>query len=145
MDIVTHTLAGAVVASPLRRHASTLCPEGTGSLIPSALLPWRFFGYARRDGLGRLFQLDALSGRIERESVHEILDSRVARHLEGCVEFQLMRELSPAYHVTHVSEEDGQLRIRCQDLRTRNFGGTFGSLELTFRSTGALESKVFHA
>ncbi|MCZ6793580.1 MAG: metal-dependent hydrolase [Planctomycetota bacterium] len=179
MDIVTHTLAGAVVASPLLGSAPlTATCIVFGSVLPDldslsrcfgkvAVLRWhQTYSHSLAavavvtalawPALGTLGAAEpmapplALGGAV---LVHILLDvsntygvallAPFSRR-RYCVEFQLMRELSPAYHVTHVSEEDGQLRIRCQD-QTRNFGGTFGSLELTFRSTGALESKVFHA
>ncbi len=60
-------------------------------------------------------------------------------------EFQLMQELSSGYHVVESRSEDGRTTLVCRDLRTRNFGGRFGVLEVTLGPRGDVEQKIFHA
>ncbi len=129
----------------LRRRAWKQCPADTVSLIPSALYPWSFFGYALGEDRARLFRLNTIRGDIAAESQHTIFDAQYSDRLDDVKEFHLMKGLSPAYHITSVTEENDLTRLVCQDLRVRNFGGKFGELELAFGREGNLERKVFHA
>jgi len=103
-----------------RRRAMRRCPSGTLALIPSALLPWRWIGCAREEGRIRLFRLN---GKLVEQGGVPILDDGDAADVR---EFRSMRALSNAYHVTERTAN----RVVCRDLRIRNFGGRFGTLEL---------------
>ncbi len=126
-----------------RERAGRQAPEGTTSLIPSALWPHRFHGYRLLEGghVAELFEWDAYAdtrrGPVRRVAV---LDDLWSERLAGVPEFDLMRHLSPGFHV--VDERDGKLF--CQDLRTRNFGTNFGDLELVIGSDGALTVERWH-
>ena len=126
---------GAYVSSKgwLRRRALRRCPPGTLALLPSALWPWRWFGFSREGDRVHLFRLNG--GIAEEADVTVLDDSDVA----AVPEFRIMRELSCGYHVV---ERDGD-RVSCRDLRRRNFGGRFGRLELRLEPSG-LRVVEFH-
>lgn len=130
----------------LRRRAASLAPPGTLALIPSALWPRRFHGVAR-ESPGRVltFTLDlAGAGVIHDRRGHEVLDAEFEPALLTLSEFRAMRALSPAYHVTAAHPEPGDRTwVECRDLRTRNFGGDFGRLEVRVAPAGP-EEVVFH-
>jgi hypothetical protein len=128
----------------MHRRAIRLAPPGTESVIPSAILPWRFFGYLRHADGVELFTFHAMRGSIGRHDVRQTFDSRYASWLNQAAEYRLMRELSPGYHAVEIATHKGIVKITCRDLRIRNFGGEFGRLELTFTSDGRLLQKEFH-
>jgi hypothetical protein len=92
----------------------------------------------------RLFRISGLTGAVREEGRRAIFDDGIVERLAGVPEFRLMRELSPAYHVVEVEEAEGGRRVRCRDLRTRNFGGRFGELRVTLDAAGAVTSVDFH-
>lgn len=55
----------------LRRRAARLAPVGTVSLLPTAVVPWKFIGARSLDGEIHLFDLSALDGRLSRERLQE--------------------------------------------------------------------------
>ncbi len=116
----TALLIYIVIKGRLRARALRCCPPETLALLPSALLPWRWFGCARDGDAVRLFRVE---GGVHDEGTVPILDSA---DVEEIPEFRSMRRLSNAYHVV---ERTGDL-IVCRDLRTRNFGARFGTLSL---------------
>jgi hypothetical protein len=127
----------------LRHRAGRLAPDAP-SLMPSALVPWRFFGFTVSGDIVRFFQINALTGREETIATHTVLDARYAETLRRLPEFNLMRDLSPGYHViSAVAEEPGE-RVKCRDLRTRNFGTTFGDLEVVLDAGRKIVSTKFH-
>lgn len=119
-------------------------PPGTRGLVPSELRPWRFLGYAMEPDQATLFHLDASTGKVSQRHQRPLLDERYAEHLERVPEHRLMRELSRAYHVVRAEPAEGGTRITCADLRTRNFGGRFGTLELVLDRDGQVREKTFH-
>lgn len=131
----------------LRARAARLAPAGTLALLPSALIPWEFFGTATVDGdeaQVRTFRLSALSGSLTDDVRVAVIHGRLAEHLAALPEVQVMRDLSPAYHLVEATEIEGGTRVRCADLRTRNFGAKFGALEATVSPEGAVRDVVFH-
>jgi membrane-bound metal-dependent hydrolase YbcI (DUF457 family) len=119
----------------LKARALRLAPPDTVSLLPTALLPWRYLGAAREGESVRLFSLDARTGRTCAEEVVPWLDSHWAAALESLPQYQAMRRISPLYHV--VSASPGQPTILvCQDLRTRQFGARFGELTVAIGPDG---------
>jgi membrane-bound metal-dependent hydrolase YbcI (DUF457 family) len=127
----------------LRRKAGQSVPEAL-SLVPSALVPWRFFGTIQTGDTIALFQVNALTGHRQDLGSHVVLDRDYAGLQNESPEFRMMRELSPAYHVVGaVAEGDGQ-RIQCRDLRTRNFSSTFGDLEVVLDGAGKVKRTDFH-
>lgn len=128
----------------LRARAGRLAPPDTVSLLPSALVPWAFWGVARTGERARLFRLDARDGSLAHEERVALLDADFEGALAHVREFQVMRALSPAYHVvacTLVAEGE---RLLCRDLRTRNFSTRFGELELTLTPAREVQELVFH-
>jgi membrane-bound metal-dependent hydrolase YbcI (DUF457 family) len=115
--------------SVLRRRAAVFCPRAF-SLVPSALVPWRFFGTERSQATITVFQINALTGARVPMTEAPLLDDSFAGVLEALPEFRLMREVSPEYHVVGVSPEGGGTRVICRDMRVRNFGTRFGDLEV---------------
>ncbi|MGE0711782.1 MAG: metal-dependent hydrolase [Planctomycetota bacterium] len=132
----------------LRRRAGELAPAGTLSLLPSALVPWWFLGVAREGSEARLFRLDARDGRLSGEERVPVLDEELLDEEYAAVAelraFQTMRALSPAYHVVEARREAEGTRLRCRDLRTRNFATRFGELEVMIDARGAAHEVAFH-
>src|SRR5262245_6698141 len=127
----------------LRVRAGAFAPDAV-SLIPSALLPWRFFGVANRDRYVRLFQINAITGQREDIAQQEILDAVYADVLDDIPEFKLMRGLSPAYHIVSARPTEAGTLLLCRDLRTRNFKTTFGDLELLLTANRQVTCLKFH-
>lgn len=134
-----------LVKRSLRRRAMTRAPDGTLSLLPSALFPWQYLGCARQGDAVQVFRIDALSGAIDQEERFAILDAAYLEALEQVPEFQTMRRLSPAYHVIKTEDaEAGGVSLLLRDLRTRNFGTRFGEMDLRIAPSGAVEDVEFH-
>jgi membrane-bound metal-dependent hydrolase YbcI (DUF457 family) len=127
----------------LRHRAGTLAPDAV-ALIPSALWPWRFFGVANRGDCIRLFKINAITGRRKNQAQQEFFDATYAGLLANVPEFVLMRELSPAYHVVSVNKTNVGNVVVCRDLRTRNFGTTFGDLEVLLDKNNDVLRTKFH-
>lgn len=127
----------------LRRHALTIAPTGTVALVPSAWLPWRFYGTVRETDAIRQITLDAWRGLVREDARHAIHDAEVADILARVPEVEIMRSLSPAYHALSVERTDTVVRIRCRDLRIRNFTGSFGACDI--EAEAATLRVVFHA
>jgi len=128
----------------IRRRAWRLSPEGTRSLVPSSLTPWRFHGLAVAGQRARLFDLNAVTGAIANDSERPLFDRRYQPWLEKVAEYRLMRDLSVGYYASDACQQDGEMTILCADLRTRNFGGRYGMLEMTFDSQGNVRRKLLH-
>jgi len=131
------------VKATLRVRAGAFAP-GAVSLIPSALLPWRFFGVTNRDRYVCLFQINPITSRRKEIAEQEILDAVYAEALGDIPEFKLMRELSPAYHIVSARPTEAGTLLLCRDLRTRNFKTTFGDLELLLNSDKQVNCLKFH-
>lgn len=127
----------------LRHRAARLAQAGTLSLVPSALVPWRFLGCARVGDQVTTFTLNAINGRKTDPARHAVLDESVATALDALPEFRAMRDLSPAYHVVIVTEANEGASFVCRDLRTRNFGGRFGTLTARLDHDGRVASRHF--
>lgn len=135
----------------LRARAAAAAPAGTMALIPSALWPRRFYGVGGRGeaetgGEGRCFTfvLDLDTAGVHDLREHQTLDHRWAATLQGLPEYRAMRDLSAGYRVTGEREAAGGATwVECRDLRTRNFGGDFGRLEVRVGEAGP-EEVLFH-
>ena len=128
----------------LRHRGLRLSPPETLSLLPSALLPWHFFGCAPQEGSVLLFRVDVLHGCLHEEERVDVLDPRYQDVLEGVPEFATMRRLSPAYHAVERQETSDGTMLICRDLRTRNFRTRFGQLDLLIDSRNAVSQIEFH-
>jgi membrane-bound metal-dependent hydrolase YbcI (DUF457 family) len=128
----------------MRCAAGRYVPDGTRSLVPTTLLPWRYLGYRPDGDRVHLFEFSLLSRQVMSETYQEILDDQYRARLEQVPEYRLMCELTDGYHVTGASEDDDGLTLTCHDLRLRNFGGRFGRLDVVFDECGAIIKKVFH-
>jgi membrane-bound metal-dependent hydrolase YbcI (DUF457 family) len=128
----------------LARRVRRLAPSDVKGLVPSALLPWRFYGYIMHGKRAELRRLNAFTGRQSPQGECGILDDEFAEQLSSVPEFGLMRQLSAGYHVVSAHADGDSVTVTCRDLRTRNFGGRFGILEVTFDSRGRAERTVFH-
>lgn len=128
----------------LRRRARRVCPPGTLSLVPSALVPWVYLGCARQGDEVLVFRVDALTQTVFEVERVRVLDADHRALLASLPEWRVMRSLSPAYHLVSRDEHEGGARLVCRDLRTRNFATRFGQLELQLDSTGAVAGRVFH-
>jgi membrane-bound metal-dependent hydrolase YbcI (DUF457 family) len=128
----------------LRRRAAALAPPGTLALVPSALWPRRFYGVAR-EAPDRVttFTLDVGARTLHQRQEHEVHDQRWGARLRTLPEYRAIRALSPAYHVTAARAGGDATHLECRDLRTRNFGGEFGRLEVRLGAAGP-EEVVFH-
>ncbi|MFT4541048.1 MAG: membrane-bound metal-dependent hydrolase YbcI (DUF457 family) [Planctomycetota bacterium] len=145
----------------LRKRCAGYSPKGTLALLPSAALPWEYFGCAREEHEVRIFRMNSITGSLREESRVPILDREWEEHIQSVPEVCAMRSLTPAFHVisataiearsTGVSPSHagapaivGATRLFMKDLRTRNFGTRFGSLELVLASDGSVIAKEFH-
>lgn len=131
----------------VRSLAGKRAPEGTLALLPSALLPWRFYGCARQAGATEVstFTLNALTGSLSKTQRWPVYDATHEALLETLEEVQVMRTLTPAYHVVEQKTRDDNTQVlRLRDLRTRNFSTRFGELELIIGPDGILREKRFH-
>jgi membrane-bound metal-dependent hydrolase YbcI (DUF457 family) len=127
----------------LRARVGTVASDAV-SLIPSALYPWRFFGVTSGKGLAELFQVNAITRSRKSLRQHQVFDASYLPLLAGVPEFELMRGLSRAYHVVNVSRTDAGELILCRDLRTRNFGTSFGDLEVLLDPDKRVKQIHFH-
>jgi membrane-bound metal-dependent hydrolase YbcI (DUF457 family) len=127
----------------LRRRAGRFSPKAK-SLVPSALVPWRFFGTQREQQAVTLFRVDALTGAQAPVAQVPVLDELFAGVLETLPEFTLMREISPEYHVVSASADGPGTRLLCRDLRMRNFGTRFGDLEVWLDASRQIAQRRFH-
>jgi membrane-bound metal-dependent hydrolase YbcI (DUF457 family) len=128
----------------LRRRALRLAPTGTVALIPSAWLPWRFYGTVEEDGSVRLITVDLRRQRLTDDVRVPVHDVQVQELLRTVPEVAIMRGLSPAYHVVTVTTTGAEQVIRCRDLRVRNFTSRFGACDIT-RIDGRTTRIDFHA
>ncbi len=128
----------------LRRRGLRLPPPGTLSLLPSALVPWHYFGCARQGESVAVFRVDVLRGRVFEEERVAILDAAYAAVLASVPEFATMQRLSPAYHVVEGRASPDGTKLVCRDLRTRNFGARFGQLDLLLDARSVVRQVVFH-
>jgi len=127
----------------LRRRAGALAPDAV-TLMPSALCPWRFFGVAKCGNCIRRFQINAINGSRKNLAQQEVFDAAYGGLLVKIPEFTLMRGLSPAYHVVSATRTEAGELVFCRDLRTRNFGTTYGDLEVLFDTNRAVIRTTFH-
>lgn len=128
----------------LRRRASRYAPPNTLSLIPSSLVPWRYFGCAESDCGIRAFRISALAGSVDRQEDVHVHDKEYAYALNAVPEFKIMRQLSPAYRITEATPVANGIRLTCRDLRTRNFGGRFGELIAVVTADGRIIERRFN-
>jgi membrane-bound metal-dependent hydrolase YbcI (DUF457 family) len=128
----------------VHRHAACLAPAGTLSMIPSAIVPWRFFTCQTQADVVQVFELSAIRGASTTPKSWQTFDSKYENWLNQVVEYRLMRELSRGYRAVEVTEDGNRTEVICRDLRIRNFGGSFGRLELTFAADGKVVGKKFY-
>jgi len=127
----------------LRRRAAGFCPQAK-SLVPSALVPWRFYGTDRQQHTISLFRVNAIIGTRSTVGEVPILDDAFVAALNGVPEFRLMREVSPEYHVVGASADGPGTRVLCRDMRMRNFGTRFGDLEVWLDSNQQVARSRFY-
>jgi membrane-bound metal-dependent hydrolase YbcI (DUF457 family) len=128
----------------LRSRAGRLAPVGTVSLLPSALTPWKFLCAKVEKDEASLFYLNACTGATVSKHSVPIHDAIFKPLLAQLPEFKIMQELSPAYHVVDVVNEERGKRILCRDLRTRNFGTSFGDLTVWLGETNQITRIHFY-
>jgi hypothetical protein len=136
----TYVLAKCI----LRRRAGAVC-SGSKSLVPSALVPWRFFGTKGHERSISLLRVNAITGACSTISEIPILDDTFLSALNQVPEFRLMKEISPEYHVVQAASENEETRLLCRDLRMRNFDTRFGDLEVWLDSSRQVLRSRFHA
>jgi membrane-bound metal-dependent hydrolase YbcI (DUF457 family) len=127
----------------LRRRAGAFYPNSK-SLVPSALVPWRFYGTQRRPHSVSFFRVNAITGACSTVGEVPVLDDAFALALEDVPEFRLMRQVSPEYHVVEASPENKGVRLLCRDMRMRNFGTRFGDLEVWLDSNHHVARSRFY-
>ena len=130
VSLIFFTVLAVYIATKgsLRLRAGSFAQDAI-SLMPSALWPLRFFGVVDAKSRVELFQINAVTGSRSLLGEQQVFDDIYAPLLAEIPEFRLMKSLSPAYHVVGVTKTDAGERVRCRDLRTRNFATTFGDLE----------------
>ncbi len=127
----------------LRRRSGAFCP-GSRSLVPSALVPWRFYGTMCQQHSISLFRVNGITGACSRVGEMPMMDDAFVATLTRLPEFRLMREVSPEYHVVKALSENGGVRLLCRDMRMRNFGTRFGDLEVWLDSKRQVARSRFY-
>jgi membrane-bound metal-dependent hydrolase YbcI (DUF457 family) len=127
----------------LRQRAGRFCPAAK-SLVPSALVPWRFFGTEPLGHAIAFLRVNAITGARSPLGEVAVLDDSFAGALEGLSEFRLMREISPEYHVVGASADGAGTRLLCRDMRLRNFGTRFGDLDVWLDAERRIIRSRFH-
>ncbi len=128
----------------VHRRAACLAPAGMLSMIPSAVAPRRFLACREQAEVVQIFELSAIRGETTIPTSWQTFDSKYVNWLNQVIEYRLMCELSPGYRAVEVANDGDTTEIICRDLRIRNFGGSFGGLELTFAGDGNVVGKRFH-
>jgi hypothetical protein len=137
-------LASYIVSKAfLRRRAGAFCPSSK-SLVPSALVPWRFYGTTRQQNSISFFHVNAITGACSTVGQVPVMDDAFAPTLSDLSEYRLMREVSPEYHVVEALSENGGVRLLCRDMRMRNFGTKFGDLEVWLDSNRQVVRSRFY-
>ena len=137
-------LAYIVCKGLLRRRAGKFCVAGR-SLVPSALVPWRFYGTELEGSTVRQFRVNAITGVKSPVAELVVLDDAFDDTLAEVPEYRLMREISPEYHVVGAWTEGAGTRLLCRDMRVRNFGTRFGDLEVWLDCNRKVARSRFHA
>jgi membrane-bound metal-dependent hydrolase YbcI (DUF457 family) len=127
-----------------RKRAGSLFPDAK-SLVPSALVPWRFFGTERQTDEIRLFRVSVITGAQFPVALVQVFDKSFEDLLQNLPEFRVMRELSSEYHVVGASSEGQGTLLLCRDMRMRNFGTRFGDLEVWLSPNRQIIKTRFHA
>ncbi len=128
----------------LRKKAEQEVFEPVLGLIPTAFFPWIFLGTRVKEGRVEIFEFDVWKKEEYKREIKEIFDAQFLAPLAEVPEFQVMRNLSSAYHLVVVESTPEKTYLKCQDLRTRNFNTSFGSLELWLDKEGKLLRKEFY-
>lgn len=129
----------------LRARSWKAGPNGMIALLPSAMWPGIFFGCARKGAIVELFKANGWTRTVTDVERIEVLDDHYSKALESVPEYRIMRSLSPAYHVVEAIDDAGRTRLRCRDLRTRNFKTRFGGLDIVLDADGKAREVTFHA
>ncbi len=116
----------------------------TKSIMPSALLLFRYYGYARTNDHVIVYTINALSGNISDKATFEIYDEDFDTWLRKSQNYIIMKKHSKGYHVVKAIRQNGNYKLTCRDLCTRNFGGKFGTLELIYDNDGKLLTETFN-
>lgn len=119
--------------------------DGTGisqtTVIPTTWSPFRFLVCQKADRGGVAFCLNAITGSKQRVERIQTLDDAAPAAILQTVEWKVMRELSPHYHVVQRSSLEGIETFVCRDLRIRNFDTKFGTLTCRVDQDGQIISK----
>lgn len=100
-------------------------------LIPSAFLPWQYFGAAEEQEKITPFKLNVLSGKVVYEEPITTFDTVFSGLLTAQPEYRTMSKLLPMYRTVEAEQDGDELKLTCRELAIRNFGGRFGTFELT--------------
>ncbi len=128
----------------LSRAARRRSPEGTVTLVPGPIVPWRYQGFRRVGAGGEHFSVDALSGEVLTHDRIAILDAEYVPLIEAVPEYAAMADLSPAYHVIEADASTEGTALLCRDMRTRPLGTSFGDLEIHLDAAGQVERVNLH-
>ena len=89
----------------LLQAAKRLAGPEAVSIIPSALLPWRFLVCSRVGASVVVELLNVRDRSRQRLAQHSVLDHQAESLLQDLPEWHLMRDLSPAYHVIQMAPQ----------------------------------------
>lgn len=134
--------AYGLLKASLRRAAIARAGQPVDSMIPSAMWPWVWYGYALDGEFARICRVDLLRG-VDEERV-PVFDGRYEDLLNGNRSYQAMKGLSLGYHLVCADTQGSGFALICRDLRVRNFGGKFGKLELSVDHNGEVSKEVLH-
>jgi len=120
----------------LQRHVKKRL--GVDIAIPSALNPFGFFLYTRRNGRIETAIYNALTGRTSRTRTMEEVAPEVIELARSSAIFRDMHSILRGLQVTRVEKDLAGTLVVAEDMAIRNFGGKFGRTELRFDTNGRL-------
>jgi membrane-bound metal-dependent hydrolase YbcI (DUF457 family) len=138
------TLFAAYVLAKLALQRRTKRRLGADFAIPSALNPFGFFLFTRRDGQLRTAKFNALTGRSAEERALPETAPEIAALTGHSQVFRDMQSILRGLHVTRAEVGPAGTTMVAEDLVVRNFGGKFGRTELCFDPQGRLIHEMAH-
>ena len=145
-------MAYVMIRAALWQRARRLAgpDDAAVAVIPTAWPPTRYLVCRSSDHACVTSRLSVLSGRHADGVEVPIYDDDAPPELIDSVPWRTMRSLSSFFHVVEIEAIDGDgvpdnpaepsagFRLRCDDLRIRNFGTAFGRLDCRIDRAGRL-------
>jgi membrane-bound metal-dependent hydrolase YbcI (DUF457 family) len=126
----------------LQRHVRRRL--GVDFAIPTALNPFEFLVFTRRDRELRTATYNALTRRLSARSSVPAPSADIEALAAKSGVFRDMRSILRGLAITRAATDAQGTTVIAQDLAVRNFGGKFGRTELRFDARGELVDEMAH-